>query len=63
MDPDDLKTALGLFDPVWDVLYPAEQARIIELLIERIEYDGSTGKLAVTFHRAGIKALAQEVRV
>ncbi len=61
VDPAEWTTALNLFDPVWDVLFPAEQARIIELLIDRIEYDGATDRLAVTFHPTGIKALAEEV--
>ena len=61
LDPNDLAFALSLFDPIWDVLFPAEQARIIELLIRRIEYNGKSGELAVTFHPTGIKALAGEV--
>jgi len=61
LDPNDLASALSLFDPIWDVLFPAEQARIIELLIRQIEYNGKSGKLAVTFHPTGIKALASEV--
>lgn len=61
IDPNDLASALSLFDPIWEVLFPAEQARIIELLIQQIEYNGKSGKLAVTFHPTGIKALAGEV--
>jgi len=61
LDPNDLTKALGLFDPIWDVLFPAEQARIIELLIREIEYNGKSMSLAVTFHPVGIKALAGEV--
>jgi len=61
VDPDDLTTALGLFDPVWEVLHAPERARIIELLIDRIVYDGASDRLAVTFHPIGIKALAEEV--
>ncbi len=61
VDPDELTTALNLFDPVWEVLHAPERARIIELLIDRIEYDGAADRLAVTFHPTGIKALAEEV--
>jgi site-specific DNA recombinase len=61
LDPNDLASALSLFDPVWNVLFPSEQARIIELLIRQIEYNGKTDKLAITFHQTGIKALAGEV--
>jgi len=61
LDPNDLASALGMFDPIWDVLFPAEQARIIELLVRQIEYNGMDQSLAVTFHPVGIKALASEV--
>ena len=62
LDPNDLESALSLFDPIWEVLFPNEQARIIELLIRQIEYNGKSGKLAVTFHPTGIKALAGEIQ-
>ncbi|MBL1216597.1 MAG: recombinase family protein [Planctomycetes bacterium] len=52
--------ALAAFEPVWEMLSPAEQARIIHLLVERIDYDGAQGKVAVTFRPAGLKALAAE---
>jgi site-specific DNA recombinase len=51
--------ALGALDPVWDELYPAEQTRILRLLIERIEVapDG----ISVTLHAAGIRSLVAEL--
>ena len=61
VDENDLVKALSLFDPIWDVLYPSEQARVIQLLIERIEHDGRTGILAIEFAASGIKALADEL--
>ncbi len=35
----DVSTALQQLDPIWDELFPAEQARIASLLIERIDLD------------------------
>jgi site-specific DNA recombinase len=58
---DEVALALGRFDPVWESLAPREQARLIGLLVERIDYDGSKGTLAVSFHAAGIKTLADEL--
>ena len=52
--------ALSLFDPVWESLTPREQARIVRLLVERVEYDGQNSTVSVTFRPTGIKALAQE---
>jgi hypothetical protein len=32
----DVRDAIHRFDPVWDELFPAEQARIVHLLVERV---------------------------
>ena len=61
MDEEDLKKALSLFDPVWEQLFPKEQARILRLLIERIDYHGSEGTLEITFRDVGIKTLKEEL--
>ena len=61
IDEHDLSAALSLFDPVWDALFPREQARILRLLVERVGFDGREGTLALTFRPTGIKALAHEV--
>jgi site-specific DNA recombinase len=55
---DDLKAAMTLFDPVWDALSPREQARVFQLLIRRVEYDGEKGAVSITFRPDGIKSLA-----
>jgi site-specific DNA recombinase len=52
--------ALAEFDGVWAALTPKEQARLIGLLVESIEYDGAAGTVAITFHPAGIKALSAD---
>jgi hypothetical protein len=44
---------------VWDELYPAEQARILRLLIERI--DVAPDGISVTLHAAGIRSLVAEL--
>jgi len=51
--------ALSALEPVWDELYPAEQARILRLLIERI--DVAPDGIAVTLHAAGIRSLVAEL--
>jgi hypothetical protein len=51
--------ALGALEPVWDELYPAEQARILRLLIERI--DLAPDGISVTLHAAGIRSLVAEL--
>jgi hypothetical protein len=33
----DVREALEKLDPLWDELFPAEQARIVQLLVERVD--------------------------
>jgi site-specific DNA recombinase len=61
VDEREVVQALSLFDPVWESLTPREQARIVRLLVERVEYDGAHGTVSVTFRPTGIKALAHQV--
>jgi site-specific DNA recombinase len=60
VDQREVENALALFDPVWDTLSPREQARVIQLLVERVDYDGSRNTIAITFRPNGIKTLAQQ---
>ena len=34
---DEAREALTQLDPLWDELFPAEQARIVQLLVERVD--------------------------
>lgn len=51
---------MAAFDPVWETLTLREQARVLRLLIQRVDYDGDKGTVAVTFHPAGIEMLSRE---
>jgi site-specific DNA recombinase len=35
---------------VWEALPEAEQARLVQCFVQRVEYDGREGKVAITFH-------------
>jgi len=58
VDKQDVARALHEFDPMWDSLSPREQARVLHLLIEHVDYDGKDGTVSVTFRPAGIRELA-----
>jgi site-specific DNA recombinase len=60
IDAADLREALRAFDPVWEQLTIPEQARVVQLLIERIDYDGAKGSMAITFRPGGVRTLATE---
>jgi site-specific DNA recombinase len=57
IDERDAARALKAFDPIWETLSPREQARLLQLLIERIDYDGREGTISITFRPSGIKTL------
>jgi hypothetical protein len=59
LEEGEVIEALSALEPVWDELYPAEQARILRLLIERI--DVAPDGIAVTLHAAGIRSLVAEL--
>ena len=42
VDVEELKTALEEFTPLWEVLYPQERVRIVELVVERVTFDSRT---------------------
>ncbi|WP_103256410.1 recombinase family protein [Tabrizicola aquatica] len=55
----DARTALKQLDPMWDELFPAEQARIVALLLERVDI-GVDG-LNVRLRLDGLTGLASEL--
>jgi len=62
IDPQDVAVALAQFDPVWDALVPREQANLLQLLIDRVDYDGVAKEVAIIFRADGIASLAGEQR-
>ena len=56
----DVRDAPLALDPLWDELFPTEQARLIHLLVERVDI-GERG-LAVRIRVNGLSGLAHEMR-
>jgi site-specific DNA recombinase len=56
---DDVRAAFADFDRLWDTLTPREQAKIIALLVARIEFDPTASAISVTFHPTAIRTLMQ----
>ena len=57
---DDVRRALAKFDAIWNELFPAEQARLIQLLIERVDIrlDG----LSIRLRTDGLVSLAADLQ-
>jgi hypothetical protein len=53
--------ALQRLDPLWDQLFPAEQARILQLLVARVavRLDG----LEISLRVEGIASVAEDLRL
>src|SRR5258708_4012681 len=56
----EVRGALFEFEPLWNELFPAEQARIVELLVERVDLqpDGIDLRLRIE----GLTSLCSELR-
>jgi site-specific DNA recombinase len=57
---DEVRQALERLDPLWDELFPAEQARIVQLLVERVDIgpDGADIRLRT----GGLRKLVADLR-
>jgi site-specific DNA recombinase len=57
---DEVRKALAEFAAIWDELFPAEQARLIQLLVERVEIkpDG----LTILLRTEGLASLAADLQ-
>ena len=56
----EVREALDRFDPLWDELFPAEQARIVQLLVERINI--GENDTDITLRIAGLASLIEAIR-
>jgi site-specific DNA recombinase len=55
----DVREALQRLDPLWDELFPTEQARVLQLLIERIEVH--PGRIDLKFRVDGLQSLVADI--
>ena len=58
-DESDVVTALAGFDALWETLFPAEQARIARLLVNRVTV--SSDGLAVDLNTGGLGSVVREM--
>ncbi|MGK7871452.1 hypothetical protein [Falsiroseomonas sp. E2-1-a20] len=59
MTADEARLALERLDPLWEELFPAEQARIIRLLVDRVDIDA--GGADVRLKLEGLANLAGDL--
>jgi site-specific DNA recombinase len=56
----EIREAFERLDPLWDELFPAEQARIVQLLVERV--DVRTDGVTIRLRTEGLASLCAELR-
>ena len=56
----EVRAALMTLDPLWDELFPAEQARIVQLLVARL--DVGDGGIDISLRMEGLTTVLQELR-
>ena len=61
LDQAAVTEALSGLVPAWEQMTPQEQARLVRLLVSRVDYDGQHGKASITFQPLGLKTLAGEM--
>lgn len=59
LSEDEVRAMIVQFEPLWDELFPAEQARIVRLLVERGEV--STGGADIRLRADGLASLVREL--
>ena len=55
-----VRSALHKFEPLWDELFPAEQARIVQLLVERVSV--TPGGIQIRLRTEGLATLVADLR-
>ena len=59
LDESEVRAALQRLDPVWNELFPAEQARVVQLLVERV--DVSPDGVDIRLRTEGLANLTAEL--
>jgi site-specific DNA recombinase len=46
--------------PVWNALSPREQERVLNLLVQRVDYNGESGQVEITFEPNGFEVFLEQ---
>ncbi|MBL8821962.1 MAG: recombinase family protein [Planctomycetia bacterium] len=57
---ESVATVLGRFDELWKAMNIVEKQKLLQLLIDRIDYDGKVGQVTIHFHPTGLESLLTE---
>jgi len=60
---ENITQAAVVTSVLWDDLFSCEQRRILNLIVERVDYDGPSENISITLNQKGLQELEDEVRV
>lgn len=60
VDQEVVRQALQDFDPVWNALALREQERVLNLLVQRVDYNGESGQVEITFEPDGFDVFLEQ---
>jgi site-specific DNA recombinase len=63
IDEKELRRTMESFEDVWKAMNLDEQRNLLRELVEKVGYDGRTGKVTVSFKSARVKELVQREAV
>jgi site-specific DNA recombinase len=63
IDEKELRRTMESFDDMWKAMNLEEQRGLLRQLVEKVGYDGRTGKVTVSFKSVGVKELVQKEAV
>lgn len=59
VDEEALRQGLARFDGAWEQLSPKERARMVALLVGRVDHDPVAGEVTLTFLPCALRSLGQ----
>jgi len=60
VDGEELRKTMEPFEALWTTMNIQEQSRLLLQLVEKVGYDGRTGKVTVSFKSGSVKELCQK---
>ncbi|MFY7875821.1 MAG: hypothetical protein ACOVQM_10275, partial [Pirellula sp.] len=55
----EIESAVLSFDPIWEAMTLRDQIRLLNMVVKRVDYDGESGRVTITFHPLGGKSQSE----
>jgi len=55
----EIESSILSFEPIWEAMTLRDQIRLIQMVVKRVDYDGETGRVTITFHPLGGKSQSE----